>query len=367
MRKLIDKMFLFAACFLFLVFWQSGEMAVVSFLTAVLLTCLNSYLGEEKSWWTGILYSLLCIWKKEFLIFLPPVVYDCAGKKEWYFRFPWAVSLLIFMGQRAYWEFLAVLLLCSLGVLLEIRTDAYEEELKKYFEMQDATREQALNLERKNMMLMEKQDYEVRLATLTERNRIAREIHDNVGHLLTRSLLQISALQVVHKKEEALSTELEQVKGTLSDAMDSVRKSVHNLHEESVNLQMQLEKLIGEFQFCPVRLSYQAGEVPGEIKYCVIAIVKEALSNIAKHSKASFGEVSFREYPAFYQLIIRDNGTAVEKRKSKEEEYLSLKSGIGLQNIRDRVDALGGVFRIEQEKGFQLFISIPVREKGQNN
>ena len=45
------------------------------------------------------------------------------------------------------------------------------------------------------------QDYEIYLATLKERNRIAREIHDNVGHMLTRSILQLGALSVINKDE----------------------------------------------------------------------------------------------------------------------------------------------------------------------
>lgn len=56
-------------------------------------------------------------------------------------------------------------------------------------------------LQEKNKNLMEKQDYEIYLATLRERNRIAREIHDNVGHMLSRSILQMGALITIHKEE----------------------------------------------------------------------------------------------------------------------------------------------------------------------
>lgn len=361
MRKLIDKLILFAACFLFLVFQKKGDMVVISGLIAVGVSSLDSYLEGRGRGYLEILYSLLCLWRQEFLIFLAPVVYDCAGKKEWYFRFAWVPAMISFVWRKDIQEFLTVGILCALGFLLEIRTSAYEKTVETYFYMRDMNRERELNLERKNMALMEKQDYEVRLATLTERNRIAREIHDNVGHLLTRSLFQISALQVVHKDEEALHGELEQVKETLSDAMDSVRKSVHDLHEESVNLQMQLETLLEEFQFCPVRLRYQAGKIPKELKYCFIAIVKEALSNIAKHSNATQAEVIFTEYPALYQLIVKDNGTLGNVCHNGSDEH-GMGDGIGLQNIRDRVEAFGGIFRIERDKGFRLFISIPVRE-----
>jgi len=62
----------------------------------------------------------------------------------------------------------------------------------------------AMLLRQKNRELIEKQDYEIRLATLNERGRIAREIHDHVGHLLSRSILQIGALMVTKGREQRI-------------------------------------------------------------------------------------------------------------------------------------------------------------------
>ena len=67
--------------------------------------------------------------------------------------------------------------------------------------LRDTSTELNLVLQEKNKNLMEKQDYEIYLATLRERNRIAREIHDNVGHMLSRSILQMGALITIHKEE----------------------------------------------------------------------------------------------------------------------------------------------------------------------
>ena len=99
--------------------------------------------------------------------------------------------------------------------------------------------------------LLEKQDYEIQVATLNERNRIAREIHDSVGHLLSRSILQLGALKAVHRQEPELNAQLDTLKSTLSQAMDSIRESVHDLHEESIDLRSQLETLCRGFTFCP--------------------------------------------------------------------------------------------------------------------
>ena len=86
-------------------------------------------------------------------------------------------------------------------------------------------------------------------------------------------------------EDEKLSSSIEQLEESLNTAMTSVRESVHDLHDDSVNLREVTEELVGEFTFCPVDLSYDMGyDVPREIKYGFIAIVKEALHNIVRHS-----------------------------------------------------------------------------------
>ncbi|MCI8550849.1 MAG: sensor histidine kinase [Lachnospiraceae bacterium] len=360
MQKLVDKLLLFFLCFLPLL-WENREagfLVVAAFLTALVISSLGNVLEADRWRGIGALYCLLGLWRGEFSLFLAPVAYDCfSGQDKWYFRFLWAFSMPGFAIRRDLSGFLTTLLFCAMACLLSVRTAAHERALGAYFRMQDSTREQALYLEKKNRELMEKQDYEVRLATLDERNRIAREIHDNVGHLLTRSLLQISAMMVVHRQEEEISGQLGDVKETLSEAMDSVRESVHNLHDEAVDLELQLKKLTEEFRFCPVTLHYKAGALPAQISYCMIAIVKEGLSNIARHSNADQAEVSVVEHPAVCQLVIRDNGTGKDFVPG---------GGIGLENIRERTEALGGNFRIDREKGFRLFVSLPLPGKGLN-
>lgn len=376
MQRLTDKLILFFLCFLPMI-WSGeaiGLFTVAAFLAALAASSLGSILEERYFLGIGVLYCLLALWRKEFLLFLPPIAYDCAREQKWQFRFPWTVSLLAYAGMQEPGNFFATLLFCGAGYLLCVRTAAYEKALGAYFQMQDTTREQALYLEKKNRELLDKQDYEVRLATLNERNRIAREIHDNVGHLLTRSILQLGAMTVVHRQEEALSGELTQVKDTLSEAMDSIRESVHNLHDEAVDLELQLRKLTEAFEFCPVAFHYKAGRLPPEISYNMIAIVKEGLSNIARHSNATWAEVSVVEHPAVCQLVIRDNGTKAEQKRGREhraartannrgmqacQEYPAA-GGIGLQNIRERAEALGGNFRVDYENGFRLFASFPL-------
>ena len=127
------------------------------------------------------------------------------------------------------------MLLLLLAFFLEKRTSELETAQNKLIETRDQSEEVNILLTEKNRYLCERRDHEIRIAVLTERNRIAREIHDNVGHMLSRTLLQMGALLVTNK-DDKLRPELEKVKDTLNEAMTSIRESVHNLHDDSVDL-----------------------------------------------------------------------------------------------------------------------------------
>jgi signal transduction histidine kinase len=89
--------------------------------------------------------------------------------------------------------------------------------------------------------------------------------------------------------------------------------------------------------------------VPRSIKYCYISILKESLSNIVKHSNATKIQIVAREHPSLYQLLIHDNGTNIRISSS----------GIGLENMQERINAFHGTFSYQTEQGFRIFISIP--------
>ena len=94
-----------------------------------------------------------------------------------------------------------IFLLLGIGaaMLLEVKSTQLEIKEEKLKKIRDDSAERNLLLKEKNKELLEKQDYEIYTATLRERNRIAREIHDNVGHLLSRTILITGALKAVNK------------------------------------------------------------------------------------------------------------------------------------------------------------------------
>lgn len=354
MHLLFHKFLIFILILPALLAEEQTEGCIAAMLFAVILTALCSYLNVRSSFLIHVLFcAAACLWPLLFP-FLPLAAYDGMVQNSIKHRYLWLLPLLRGLHSPSRLAWLTCAALCMLAVYLELQSAQYQKLLQKYHRVQDDTTEAAILLKQKNKELMKNQDYEVELATLAERNRIAREIHDNVGHLLTRSILQVSAMLVVHSGNTELKEPLLAVKDTLSDAMDNVRQSVHNLHEESINLQQQLTRLTDDFTFCPVQLTYDSTPLPKELNYTFIAIVKEALSNIARHSNATRASVSVLEHPSLYQLRIHDNGT-LQTQDSPD--------GIGLFNMEERIRALDGNFHIDRTNGFKIFISIPKRGK----
>ena len=201
---------------------------------------------------------------------------------------------------------------------------------------------------------MEKQNAQIYNATLKERNRIAREIHDNVGHMITRSILQVGAIGVINT-DEKLKAPIADLKSTLDTAMDSMRKSVHDLYDESVDLRQAIAKLKPTDSAFAFSLEYDCeDDVPRDVKYAFIAIAKEAVNNAVKHSNGDEIRIIVREHPAFYQLEIMDNGTTADERRLSGETG----DGIGIKNIKERVAAIGGIMRIKADDGFRIFVTL---------
>lgn len=351
MNELIDKLIIFIFCLVIYIPGVSQTYIVVPILIAVIFSAALSYFEDNRIiLGVVVMYSIICFFTSALLIFIPLICYDVLFLK---INWIWIITLLpIISNINKTTSITSILIAVFIVVtyLLKYRTMSFENIKKEYYKLRDNTKEISLQLEKKNKALMEKQDYEINLATLNERNRIARDIHDNVGHMLSRSILQIGALLAISKDDDRKES-LWLIKDTLSEAMDSIRISVHDLHDEAMDLQAEIQKLINNFKFCPIEFNYDIEvNLEKNLKYCFIAITKEALSNIINHSNATKASIILREHPALYQLVIHDNGSHCNTKSE---------NGIGLKNITDRVTATGGNVNISTDKGFRIFISIP--------
>jgi signal transduction histidine kinase len=363
MYEIIDKLLLFLCCLTLYLTQDTGSFFIVPVIIVVVLSSLFVNYENSKIRFVGCaIYALLCLLLPQYIIFLPIILYDILHT-----RYQFGLMFIPFLYLYHLQEYSVMTLsfttlILIIAYLLKFKTDKLFTIKNEYNELRDNTTAMSLLLEEKNQSLLKNQDYEINLATLNERNRISKEIHDNIGHLLSRSLLQVGALLTI-SKEEAIREGLSDLKASLSDGMDQIRSSIHNMYDESIDLYAQVEQLVKNFTFCPIHYEYDVNNPPKtQLKHAMIAIIKETLSNIIRHSKATKVTLILREHPGMYQLVIQDNQVLEEPKAHfiiNAFENQDFGDGMGLHNIYDRVKSFGGNINISVKNGYKLFITFP--------
>ena len=351
MGIIIDKLALLFMCIICFSFFESATISVSGLLLLLIASSLSEVLRDSKKCWIfTFFYSCGCFFIPELACGAPLVVYDCLKNKKLWSFIPMCVSLFRLEKFNTI-QLLIILSGLFVSIVFYLRVFKLEEQINSLRSIRDEVTEKNLELDDRNRELTVAQDNEIRIATLRERNRIAREIHDNVGHMLTRSLLQSGALIVINK-DENMKEPLEELRSTLDCAMTSIRQSVHDLHDDSLDLKRIIEDSASSAQDkFTVKLDYDIGNnTPSKIKLCIAGIIKETISNAIKHSNGDKLDISIREHPAFYQVLVIDNG-----KSSRIHE-----TGIGLRNMTDRTESVGGYISFTpSNEGFRVFASIP--------
>lgn len=359
MARLLDKSVILMICAIGLCSDSSWERPVVVLLISAALT-LVSQLWDSAAASTVLIafWAASCIFFPIMICTLPLILYEALHLRRLWLIVP-ALGALGKLSALSMTMLLTAAAGCLCAWIIYSRINRLESEVACLHALRDTTAESNIQLSMENHQLSEAQDNEIRLATLRERNRIAREIHDNVGHMLTRSLLQSGALLVINK-DEAMREPLESLRDTLDSAMTSIRASVHDLHDESVDLRKIIDDSIASVDSrFRVELDYDAGDtIPADIRLCFAGVIKEGLSNAVKHSTGDRIKITVREHPGLYQLVVADNGSC----------SVIHETGIGLKNMRDRAESVGGhITFTPSQDGFRIFMSVQRKDKERNN
>ena len=357
MSRLFEKCAVLTICVLGFAASDDLIIPVVSLLLTVAASAaVQIFSGRRAAAVIIALCAALCGFVPTMLCAVPLILYDALCERKWWLILPAASAAAGVVPLRQ-----SQIMTAGAGVLVAVilyyRVAHLENAVGRLTVLRDEITEKNMQLTAQNQRLANAQDNEVHLATLRERNRIAREIHDNVGHMLTRSILQTGALQIINH-DDALRAPLDDLKTTLDSAMTSIRESVHDLHDNSIDLKKTLTDLIATNRF-HTELHYDAGaHIPGEIRLCIAGIVREGVSNAVRHSDGDRLTVIFREHPAFYQLLVEDNGRHAEIRHG----------GIGLRNMEDRAADIGGrISFTASEQGFRIFMTVPKEQEYGNH
>lgn len=376
MNRLFDKSIVLACCIAAATGLAVDARLVAAFCLGVIATSLAEVAQGERtrraSEAGSYAYIIAAVFVPPFVPFAPLALYDIARRVRrehaWIALsigsvFTFALVADLRVDALTARTLLLTAILSVAATLLSLRTAQLEREQQRMRRIRDELQERALALEARNRDLADRQDYEVELATLAERARIAREIHDNVGHQLTRASLQAEALRVVHADEPGVAADFADVKRTVDEALQLVRTSVHALNDNAVDLSVQLERIVEGTRSDggpQIELEVMAEHAPANVANCFAAVLREALSNTMRHACAQTVTVRCMEHPSFYQLIVTDDGVGEVQASGR-----GTAEGMGLASMRERIEALGGTFTAGPRAGaggWRVFATVPKQQ-----
>ncbi len=270
----------------------------------------------------------------------------------------WYVVLLLpggfyFLEGEQVAVFFVLLLLSSFSGYL---SHLLHQKVRAFQKIYDQERRSRYSLEETKMKLIRSTKEAVHLAEIKERNRIARDIHDDIGHTLAGILLQLQVVKKVQEKDqEKAHLLLEKSITRLSEAMDLLRDTVHNIKpRESMSIDY-FKRIIEEFKYGKVEFTHSGDLSSLDANYTEIlsSILKEGLTNISRHSTATLVKIELDVLEGLIRLHIKDNGQGCDR----------IHEGLGITGMKERVRSVGGNLTFNTKDGFSIVCVLPRLDK----
>lgn len=206
---------------------------------------------------------------------------------------------------------------------------------------------------RKESQLRLSQDEVRRLATLAERERIGRDLHDLLGHTLSLVTLKSElARKLALIDPSRAQREMEEVERVARHALGEVRAAVTGMRRSDIAAELVSARLMLEASGLVFEAEWPEGvELPAALEAPLALVLREAITNIHRHARARSASVRFRFEPETFQMYISDNGCGGLAAH-----------GNGVSGMRERVRALGGSLHIDSpaRKGTTLKVTVPL-------
>ncbi len=199
-------------------------------------------------------------------------------------------------------------------------------------------------------------------ATLSERNRIAREIHDSLGHALTAQSIQLeNALLFVGSDVNRATGFLNQAQELSRTALNDVRQSVAKLRHNPLagrQLCVAIDQLVQDLQ--ENNLHVNVDQFPDldlsiEVKMAIYRIIQESLTNISKHSQSNQVDLQFQVRDSLLEIRIIDHGKGFNPSQNT--------TGFGLQGMQERAAAINALLKIDSipGQGCRIELLLPLK------
>jgi len=247
---------------------------------------------------------------------------------------PSELNTALLLGTLAVWAMLVVFML-----FISHLTQTSQERGRLIAELQVAKNELELAQQR-----------EAELAVLRERERLARDLHDSLGHALVTLSVQLEAIQRLYRVDpEAASDQVDEMKAMTRSSMDALRRSIAGLRAPGLEdraLRPALQALCVDFaQRSGLEVTCHIDQAADDLRPATAEalwrITQEALTNVEKHAQARSVGVSLEYEPDALTLRIVDDGVGLAAGAE------SLPNRFGIRGMCERVEGLGGTLALD--------------------
>ncbi|HHX8283659.1 TPA: cache domain-containing protein [Vibrio diabolicus] len=192
-----------------------------------------------------------------------------------------------------------------------------------------------------------------------EKKHLARELHDGINQLLVSSKCHLDLMS--HRLEdEKLKSHLDKSQRSLVTAINEVRHISHQLRPsalDDIGLEAALTTLLQDFHShsgidIESNFDTQQYKLTSEVATTLYRVAQESLNNIEKHARAKKVTVTLQKMGNMLQLLIRDDGVGFVVNQAVHQQ------GIGLRNMQERVEFIGGEFELMSELGLGTEITV---------
>ena len=273
-----------------------------------------------------------------------------------YRRFYWVGILLVYSfisPDQLGWRFAVSVVL---GGLCGLFLGNWEQAFQQKFNLRDIEAEKFYELEHLRDDLASTLAQVEQMTAVTERARIARDLHDNAGHEIVAAYISLQTVRPLLETEEADTLELyDTALRRLQSGVDKIRETAHNLQTvTSVGVESLLETC-QNFPACPVnfRTYGDTARVPVYVWTVLESCLNESLTNVVRHAVASRVSVELDVTRHIVRLCIENDGAAPSRSGM----------GTGLRNLRQRTIAIGGSLAVDAGEVFRVTCVIPLQEE----
>lgn len=316
------------------------------FLLSKLIFFLNE--NNRKNLYGVLIFLILTIYDNRGIYFIPSFLFGIEIIYEKYLFF------IAFAGVFSLYD-IRFFPIYVISYTLYYLLMEYEKMSRKYISIRDFYEEKNQTLEKNRLKILTTKELENHNSVMMERERIARKLHESVGHTISASILQLEALKVISDKN--IKSGIDNIQNNLKNGMFEIRETLHNLKKSSFDLELKVKEILDNLDGVEYFVKIVGLEdINLNFKFDILSIIKECITNTIKHSDATKITINIFKNKKYIILNFSDNGSKFVKADN-------IKYGIGIISIIEITEKYFGNINFNYDNGFNVHLILEYKNE----